>query len=271
MKYVVCYSGGHSSAISAVEAVRKYGKENVILLNHNISSEVEHEDIKRFKNEVANYLGVNITYANAKDYEELTPIKVCLKIGAFQANVGQALCTYNLKTKPFYDWLKENYPADIEHINQDVKIIYGFDENEIHRVTRRVGILATQGYLCEFPLLWEERTIYNIEEIGIERPKTYKIFQHANCIGCLKAGRQHWYVVYCLRNDIFQEALKAEEVIGHSIIKDVYLKDLIPKFEEMKAKQICPNDIENQASFWARVNSTLPEQTTFLPCDCAVL
>ena len=58
MKYVVCYSGGHSSALVAIETVRRYGKEDVILLNHNISPEVEHEDIKRFKEEVAKYLGI---------------------------------------------------------------------------------------------------------------------------------------------------------------------------------------------------------------------
>lgn len=27
MKYVVCFSGGHSSAISSIETVRRYGKE----------------------------------------------------------------------------------------------------------------------------------------------------------------------------------------------------------------------------------------------------
>ena len=63
MKYVVCYSGGHSSAICAVEAVRRYGRENVILLNHDICSRVEDKDIKRFKLEVADYLGIKITYA----------------------------------------------------------------------------------------------------------------------------------------------------------------------------------------------------------------
>ena len=64
MKYIVCFSGGHASAITAIEVVRKVGRENVILLNHDISSNVEHEDIKRFKLEVANYLGIDITYAN---------------------------------------------------------------------------------------------------------------------------------------------------------------------------------------------------------------
>ena len=30
MKYIVCFSGGHSSALVAIEAAGKYGKENVI-------------------------------------------------------------------------------------------------------------------------------------------------------------------------------------------------------------------------------------------------
>ena len=53
MKYIVCFSGGHSSALVAIEAVRKYGKENVILVNHDICSRAEDEDIKRFKKEIA--------------------------------------------------------------------------------------------------------------------------------------------------------------------------------------------------------------------------
>ncbi len=270
MKRIVCYSGGHSSALAAVEAVRKYGKKNVILLNHDISSKVEHQDIKRFKNEVAEYLDLSITYANMDDFEELTPIRVCRKLGIFQAQAGQALCTYNLKTKPFYDWLEKRYPADQIHERDDIRIVYGFDGAEMHRVQRKIGIMATKGYKCDFPLI-RERTITNIEEIGIARPLTYKVFHHANCIGCLKAGKQHWYVVYCLRPDIFKEAIEAEKEIGYSIIEGHFLEDLIPKYEEMKLKNICPNDRENPASFWAKVNSILPEQISFLPCDCAVI
>ena len=51
-----------------LKAVRKYGKNNVILLNHDISSKIEHEDIKRFKRDVADYLDLDITYANADGY-----------------------------------------------------------------------------------------------------------------------------------------------------------------------------------------------------------
>ena len=128
----------------------------------------------------------------------------------------------------------------------------------------------SMGFKSEYPLADWNRTIEKTEDIGINRPVTYKVWKHANCIGCLKAGRQHWYCVYCLRPDIFEEARQAEETIGYSIIKGAYLGELEPKFKEMREdKSICPNDKENSGSFWARVDSTFPEQMTLMPCDCA--
>ena len=49
MKHIVCFSGGHSSAIAAVEVVRKFGAEDTILLNHDLCPRTEDADIKRFK------------------------------------------------------------------------------------------------------------------------------------------------------------------------------------------------------------------------------
>lgn len=261
---IVCFSGGLSSALAAVETVRRYGKENTILLNHNISSHVEHEDIKRFKREVSEYCGLPITYANADDYEDMSPLRVALMKKGFSVGTGQSFCTYYLKTEPFYRYL-EQYPR-----SPDIHIIYGFDADEPDRIKRRTDAIQAMGYTPEFPLADWERTIENIEDIGILRPVTYRIYKHANCIGCLKAGRQHWYCVYCLRHDIWAEAKAAEKEIGYSIIKGVYLEELEPKFKEMRdEKRICPNDRENSNSFWARVEATLPEQETLFPCDCA--
>lgn len=267
LKYIVCYSGGHSSALVAIEAVRKHGKENVILLNHDISPKVEHVDIKRFKKEVADYLGIEITYANAEDWEIMTPLQVARKKKAFQVMAGQSFCTNYLKTQPFYKWLEENCADQKE----DYTILYGFDIDEEPRIMRRTTLMNAMGYKTDYPLAYWDRTIQDVEEIGIVRPTTYRIFKHANCIGCLKAGRQHWYVVYCLRRDIFEEAMMVEKEIGHSIIKGIFLKDLIPIYEDVIAKGICPNDKENSASFWARVRKAIPEQQTFMPCDCAFL
>lgn len=270
MKYIVCYSGGHSSGLVAIEAVRKYGKDNVILLNHDISSKVEHEDIKRFKREVADYIGVPITPCNMDDFEEMTPLKIAKELDGFQFAPGQALCTYNLKTKPFHNWLQTNYPASFDNPNKNVTILYGFDMNEKNRIQRRSNILATKGYYSDFPLALWDRTIWNTEEIGIQRPITYEIFKHANCIGCLKAGRQHWYVVFCLYPEIFNEAVDAELLIGHSIIKGIYLEELLPKYQMMKDKGIVPTDKINASKFWANVRKELQDDEENLPCECAI-
>lgn len=268
MKHIVCYSGGHSSALVAVEVVRKYGKENVILLNHDISSEVEHEDIKRFKNEVAEYLGIDNTYANMDGWEFITPLKLARKLGGFKFNNSPALCTYHLKTMPFKTWLKESYPVKDGEVREDVVIYYGFDKDEPARIQRRSSIMATMGYRTEYPLAYWERTILNIEEIGIQRPITYEQFRHANCIGCLKAGKQQWYLVYCLYPHIWEEAKAAENEIGFSILKNDFLEDLEPQFRKMKCQGIVPTEKIGYQKFWIQVKRILKEDN-MIPCECS--
>ena len=73
MKHIVCFSGGHSSAIAAVEVVRKFGAEDTILLNHDLCPRTEDADIKRFKKQVSDYLGVPITYANMPGWDVKPP------------------------------------------------------------------------------------------------------------------------------------------------------------------------------------------------------
>lgn len=257
MKHIVCFSGGHSSALAAIETVRKYGRENVVLLNHDISPIVEHEDIKRFKRETADYLGLPITYANMPGYEHTSQFDVCTKLGSFHAGKpGYALCTAKLKTEPFHRWLKW-------HGEAGDNIIYGFDINETQRMARRTEVLSVMGYKAVFPLADWDRTIHDTEEVGIARPVTYETYKHANCIGCLKAGRQHWYCVFCLRPDIWEAAKAAETTIGYSIIKGVYLKDLEPKFQKMRDElHIIPTDKINSARFWADVRRLLPEDAS---------
>ena len=193
----------------------------MILLNHDISPHVEHEDIKRFKREVAEYIGLPVTYANMPGWETTPPLAVAV------ANKG-------FKKK------------------------------------RRSDIMNAMGYKAVFPLADWERTIWETEEVGITRPSTYATYKHANCIGCLKAGKQHWYCVYCLRPDIWGEAKAAEKDIGHSIIKGVYLKELEPEFKEMRdTLHIVPTDKTSSARFWKQVREAMPEEQLEIPCDCS--
>jgi hypothetical protein len=269
MKYVVSFSGGHSSALVAIEAVRKHGKENVILLNHDISSQVEHQDIKRFKNEVADYLGIPITYANAEDFENNPPLKV-VRNKWFISSTGRIMCTYFLKIQPFENYMKDHFPASPTKPNDEVTVLIGFDRKEYHRIQRRNTILAATGYMSDFPLAFWERTIYQTEEVGIERPITYKMERHANCIGCLKAGIQHWYVVYILHKDIFDDAVAFERETGFRIHRDFCLEEKLIQFESMKCAGIVPDNTTNSYKFWSRVKKILAEhESCHLPCECS--
>lgn len=269
-KYIVCYSGGHSSAIVAVEAVRRYGAENVILLNHDICERVEDPDIKRFKKEVAQFLGIEITYANMPGWEEMDQFDIALKDKYLGGGAGGgAICTSRLKTRPFQKWLAKNFPASRDTPCQDAVILYGFDPKETNRMRRRAAIMRDQGYFVDFPLLWEDRTIQNIEEIGLRRPSTYALYNHANCKGCLKAGVMHWYVIYCTEPEIFEKAKATERVLGHSIIKDKPLAELeAEKFSAMKCSGIIPAEHKTPQTFWAEVKKQLKNYDSAMPCEC---
>ena len=259
MKYVVCYSGGHSSALAAIETVRRYGKDKVILLNHDISPKVERADTKEYKERIADKLGLPVQYANAEGWEDRTPLVVAREKRLFQKLAGQKFCTYELKTKPFYDWIKTSgYTGD------DVTFVYGFDAKETERIERRRMILGKMGFETLFPLAELPRTIFDTKEIGVEKPVSYCQFKHSNCVGCLKAGKMHWYMVYCLYPEIFAEAVFTEKSVGQTIIKGVWLEDLIPLYEEMKQQNIEPSDNCVCSSFWKSVRDTAIGQQDLL-------
>lgn len=267
MIHVVCHSGGHESALVGIEVARRFGKENTVLLNHDIPAHVEHADIKRFKQEVADYIGLPITYASHAD-PTADQFDVCVQAQAFKVENGIELCTNRLKTQPFMAWLANADPAD-------TTVYYGFNADELHRVQRRSGIMGAQGWRTDYPLaLWKDRTIYATEEVGIVRPLTYSVFKHGNCTGCLKAGWQHWYVVYCTRPDLWTKAKWAEDEIGHAIHHDdtgpVYLEDMEPKFAAMKEAGIPATEHIDQQRFWAQANRIVQINAVqaSIPCEC---
>lgn len=266
-KHIVCYSGGHSSALVALHVAQKFGTNDLILLNHDIHEWVEHEDIKRFKRDVAEYIGLPITYANYMD-AQYDQFDVCVKAKAFKVNNGQELCTSRLKTGPFMEFLEKNHPE------KDVIVYYGFDLNEQKRITRRAGIMGAQGYKTAFPLATDEIIIKSTEEIGIARPMGYSSFKHANCIGCLKAGWQHWYIVYLERPDVWVKAKWAEEEIGHAIHHGEngpeYLEDMESTFEKMRQAGIPATEHIPHQKFWSQTKKIIEIKAlpNMLPCEC---
>jgi 3'-phosphoadenosine 5'-phosphosulfate sulfotransferase (PAPS reductase)/FAD synthetase len=264
--HLVCFSGGHSSALVAIEVARRFGTGRFTLLNHDINPSVEDADIKRFKREVSDHIGVAVTYANYPHWRERDQIDIALHHSAFKAD-NYPLCTSRLKTEPFRRYLRDRHPEG------DCIVYYGFDKGETVRIQRRSSIMAAQGYKTDYPLaLWTKRTIWSTREVGIEPPLTYGRFKHANCVGCLRAGRQHWYVVFCERPDVWEKAKRAEDEIGYSIIKGVSLAELEPLFRRMRCAGIEPTEHVPAATFWARVHREVGEaarEDDLKPCECA--
>ena len=278
-----------------MNVANKFPQDTVILLNHDISPNVEHSDIKRFKIDVAEHLELPITYCN---YEGLSgedipdQFDVCIKIKGFKFGNGTELCTYNLKTKPFYDYLNQNYPVPKESgVREDVVIYYGFDKEETHRIQRRSSILGAQGYYTDYPLaLWDDVDNDIVVGSNIKPPLTYSnlsedvsygSWKHANCVGCLKAGRQHWYTTYCVRPDIWEKAKQSEDILNHSIIKGFWLEDLEDLFLEMKEKGIPPTEHIDGRTFWAMVKKVINKNKNVCeiffnikdnekPCECVL-
>lgn len=252
MKHIVCFSGGHSSGVVAIEVVRKFGRDSVVLLNHDISSRVELPDVKRFKRQVSEYLGIPITYANHDSFEGATPIAVCVQAKTWvNPNNRTILCTHRLKTDPFYKWLSANYQTG------DV-CYYGMDANETSRIARRSSAMGADGFLVDFPLAtWADRTIHKTMQVGIAPPLQYDVFNHANCMGCLKAGWQHWYIIYCRIPWLWTEAKEAEAIIGYSIHGDAFLEDKEPLFERMRLAGIPATEKIPSQQFWADVRRVL--------------
>jgi len=270
MKHIICYSGGHSSALVAIKVVKKYGKENCIILNHNIILRSEVADIKRFKNEIANYLGMDITYANMEGWDIKDQFDVAVEEKAFKSPGIPAICTNRMKTRPFMKFLKEEFP------NKDCILYYGFDANEPDRIERRQRILGELGYKTDFPLANWEENITSTDEIGIRRPMSYGKFKHGNCIGCLKAGAQHWYIVYSEYPEVYEKAKLAENTLGYTIIKKMSLTDYEDTFRKMKQLGIEATEHIPFQTFWARVRKVLKEEELrkfdlkeeSLPCMC---
>jgi hypothetical protein len=207
-----------------------------------------------------------------KDSGSKNQFQVVVDAKAFKVGSGQVLCTNRMKTEPFHNWLSENYPE------KDCVIYYGFDNTapELVRVQRRASILGAQGYQTDFPVaLWTERTIASTKEIGIEPPLLYSTFKHANCIGCLKAGKQHWYIVYCNYPEIWEQGKWAEDQIGYTIFKETSLVDLEPKFKAMKEAGIQPTEHIQPQTFWAGAKKAVLELSVIqnensIPCECSI-
>ena len=84
-------------------------------------------------------------------------------------------------------------------------------------------------------------------------------------MGCLKGGKQHWYVTYVHRRDLFEKALRTEIELGYSIIKGITMEELEPLFSKMlESSENIPS-----GKFWSQAKKILKQSDEDQkPCEC---
>jgi hypothetical protein len=243
MKHVVQFSGGAASAWVAKWVVDKYGTENTILLFHDTKS--EDVDSYRFRRQVSEYIGVSITdVSDGRDLWQVIDDNNALPSSFIP------FCTRILKQEQAEKWYKvmEEQGIEMTHYN-------GLGIDEFRRVQKAAARAIVSGRALVMPIVIENISDAEIkrqivEEWGICLPRAYQTLKHNNCVPCFKAGQGHFRAVWRNYPDEFAKAIAYEDKIGHTVFKDVSLKELQARWE---IQTDFLDDVENN-----------------IPCMCAI-
>jgi len=224
MKVAVWFSCGAASAAALKLTVDKYGANNVYAVNNPVAE--EHHDNKRFAEDVANWVGIDIQYAVNSKYPLASVVDV------FDRRKGMAFphgapCTVELKKRARQEWEKSN-PVDWH--------VLGFTVDERNRhdrfvMTERDNVL---------PILIDANMTKNdcadmIRAAGVKLPEIYGLgFPNANCIGCVKAtSPTYWNLVRQEFPEVFDQRAEQSRRLGAKLVRvkneRIFLDELDPK------------------------------------------
>jgi len=224
MKIAVWFSCGAASAAALKLTVDKYGADNVYAVNNPVIE--EHHDNKRFAEDVAKWVGIDIQYAVNSNYPLASVVDV------FDRRKGMAFphgapCTVELKKRARQEWEKTN-PVDWH--------VLGFTVDERNRhdrfvMTERDNVL---------PILIDANMTKNdcadmIRAAGIKLPEIYgRGFPNANCIGCVKAtSPTYWNLVRREFPEVFDQRAEQSRRLGARLVRvkneRIFLDELDPK------------------------------------------
>lgn len=213
------FSGGASSSYLAKLVIDEYGKENTILLH--TPTYAESPDADRFRNEVAKYLGMEITVqADGRDLWTLIEQENCLP------SFHIPFCTTELKIKQ-----SRKYWNSLKKQGIDFTVHFGYGAKEYQRVQKQLVRLQAEGFKSRYIIHGKQISDDFIKdtirrEWKICLPETYRFLTHNNCIPCWKGGKGHWVAVAKYYPEQFERAMKLEKKIGHTVFKDCTLEDI---------------------------------------------
>lgn len=210
-RVVVGFSGGVTSAWCAGWALRKFPRDEVVLLWHDTKE--EHPDTYRFLREMSAALGLPIT--ERSDGRSVTEV---FRDRGFLGNNQNTPCSDVLKASQGTKHLRELQAQDF-----DVVKVFGFSAREPRRIHRMLGYALRDGFTARFPVVEQgvskQQCADWCEGLGVRPSAMYAWSDHANCVGCVKGGRAYWLAVAEHAPDVFEQRAALEEEFGHEIIR----------------------------------------------------
>jgi hypothetical protein len=220
----VWFSCGAASAVALKVTLEKYSDTHTVRVINNPIIE-EGTDNRRFLNDVANWLNVDIELAIHPKYPKCSAVEVWDKARAMSFPNG-APCTKILKREARQHW---------ERGNKHDYIVMGFTleeraRSDRFRLTERSNLLPV---LIDAGITKED-CFRTIEGAGIKLPEPYlRGMPNANCIGCPKAtSPTYWNHIRTEYPETFIERSVQSRRLGVKLVRvkgqRVFLDDLSP-------------------------------------------
>lgn len=218
MKHIVMFSGGAASSVVAKIVADEHPNDTILL---HTPTGAEHEDADRFRQQVADFIGLPITVeaANKTLWEMVESYKQI-------PNDSIPYCTERLKLIP-----QDRYLKRLEKQKESFIIYLGLGVDEwrrIQRVWARNEAKGRKAVFCLMDLRMNGEDCKKIirEEWKICLPEPYKYLPHNNCIPCYKAGKGNWYKVWKHYPERFFRAAAAERQASNTVFDGFTLDEL---------------------------------------------
>ncbi|MED3709536.1 hypothetical protein P4502_09890 [Peribacillus frigoritolerans] len=264
--HVSMFSGGASSAYVAYNMVQTHGKENTILFFTNTLW--EDEDNYRFMDEVAEYIGLEIT----ERMDGRTPEEVFYD-SRFLGNSRLAKCSEELKVYQTIVFLEEL--RDVH--NLEPILYFGIGPHEKHRADNLKDFYEhnpIEPIETRFPMIDTFKSDFDIKSIienewGIKLPRMYDLgFSHANCAGrCVRGGYEHYKHLYQVWPHQYLKQEEMEERFRKHFEKNVSIlkKDGKPYTLKEYREQILEKLNQDEKHIELR---ELVKEDGHIPCVC---
>lgn len=210
-RVVAWFSAGATSAVAAMEAVKRYGRENLVVAYCDTGS--EHPSNMDFLRAVERWIDHPITILKSEKYLDIWEV---FESTRWLVGPAGARCTLELKKA-----VRQRF-EDFDDIQ-----VFGYDPGEVGRVDKFMGNNPEVKIWC--PLiergLTKAHCLRILENAGIELPAMYRAqksggpYDHNNCIGCVKGQAGYWNKIRIDFPDVFERMAQVERKIGAAICK----------------------------------------------------